>query len=284
MNKTQKFFPKNVEKMYEKGNFNKFFEEVSIPKKIEDFKNQPIENVIHEIDLQPIVETQEEPLHPNTASVPDSDLLDEADDIVIKSPFPQYVPIEKEKSKKPIVLLIGVLLGIIGLGAGVWMFKAEKPTSEIVIPMVAGDNDNHVLPDVSTIHLPLQKAEIIPQPESVKEPQEPQEENEVKINEPAVIIEPSLSEPEIEQNKNIEQAKPLSEAQHLKNEDKESEKTNLDKNVVKPTPAAPVNPVLEKSTQVPKPPAKKVKKETPKKDIWELEADKKLQELNDTLK
>lgn len=278
MNKTQKFFPKNVEKMYEKGNFNEFFDEVSIPKKVEDFKAQPIENVIHEIELLPVDSTQEEDPYLNTVKAPDSDISDEADDAhFVKSPIPQYVPIENTKSKKPIALLIGVAFGVVAIGVGFWMCKATKPTSEIIIPMVVEESNGHGFPDISTIHLPLQKSEIIPQPEPVKESQEI---DEIKSDDKAVINEPSSKE----QEKNIEQTNPSSEIESLKTDVKEdTEKTELENTVVKPKLDAPVKPVSLKPIEAPKPP-KKVKKETPKKDIWELEADKKLQELNDTLK
>lgn len=279
MNKTQKFFPKNVEKMYEKGNFNKFFDEVSIPKRVEAFKAEPLEDIIHEIDLLPIKEAPIE-----TESAPeaiidygDTKILTEVDNSQYEPPIPQHTPIEREKSKKPLGLLVGIVLGVVAIGAGVWIYKQNKPTSEIVIPMIAEESKTEALPDLNAIHLPLQNAEVIAPPETEKEPESVLDKTD-DIQENAVKDE---DKQEInDTDRTVEPKEGKQEAEAPKND--EIEKNNITHDENQAIETAPVKALPKKAIKEPKP-VKKIKKE-PKKEVWELEADKKLQELNDALK
>lgn len=277
MNKTQKFFPKNVEKMYEKGNFNNFFDEVSIPQKVEAFKAEPIEDIIHEIELLPV---KEAPLEmqveqDNIIHHEDENLTQDVNDYQMpQSPIPQYVPIEQQRKKKPVGLLIALVLGISAISAGVWIYKQNKPQSEIIIPMIAEENNTETLPDLNTIHLPTQQADVVTPPEPIKENDSTFEDN--------TNIEITAPESENKNNKTEEipeTKEPLPEQDTSENKTVENSPANADN---KPTEPTKVKQMVKKPTEESKP-VKKVKKE-PKKDIWELEADKKLQELNDALK
>jgi len=279
MNKTQKFFPKNVEKMYEKGNFNKFFEEVSIPQKVEAFKAEPIEDIIHEIELLPVKEAPLEMQVEQDSIIhhEDENLTQDVNDYQMpQSPIPQYVPIEQQRKKKPVGLLIALVLGISAISAGVWIYKQNKPQSEIIIPMIAEENNTETLPDLNTIHLPIQQAEIVTPPEPVNENDSTFENNpntEIKAPEPE-------DKDNVNKTEEIPETKePLPEQDTSENKTGEKSPANADN---KPTEPTKVKQMVKKPTEEIKP-VKKVKKE-PKKDIWELEADKKLQELNDALK
>ena len=279
MNKTQKFFPKNVEKMYEKGNFNKFFDEVSIPQKVEAFKAEPIEDIIHEIELLPVKEAPLE-MQVEKDSIThheDENLTQDVNDYQMpQSPIPQYVPIEQQRKKKPVGLLIALVLGISAISAGVWIYKQNKPQSEIIIPMIAEENNTETLPDLNTIHLPTQQADVVTPPEPINENDSTFENN----------PNTEIKAPEIEDKDNVnkteeipETKEPLPEQDTSENQTVEKSPANADN---KPTEPTKVKQMVKKPTEEIKP-VKKVKKE-PKKDIWELEADKKLQELNDALK
>ncbi len=279
MNKTQKFFPKNVEKMYEKGNFNKFFDEISIPQKVEAFKAEPIEDIIHEIELLPVKEAPLE-MQVEKDSIThheDENLTQDVNDYQMpQSPIPQYVPIEQQRKKKPVGLLIALVLGISAISAGVWIYKQNKPQSEIIIPMIAEENNTETLPDLNTIHLPTQQADVVTPPEPINENDSTFENN----------PNTEIKAPEIEDKDNVnkteeipETKEPLPEQDTSENQTVEKSPANADN---KPTEPTKVKQMVKKPTEEIKP-VKKVKKE-PKKDIWELEADKKLQELNDALK
>lgn len=279
MNKTQKFFPKNVEKMYEKGNFNKFFDEISIPQKVEAFKAEPIEDIIHEIELLPIKEAPLE-MQAEQDSVThheDENLTQDVNDYQMpQSPIPQYVPIEQQRKKKPIGILIALVLGISAISTGVWIYKQNKPQSEIVIPMITEENNTETLPDLNTIHLPIQQAEVVTPPEPVKE-------NDSAFKDDTNI---EITAPESEDKNNVSKTEGVSEIKESlpeqdtsKNQTVENGPANVED---KPTEPTKLKQTVKKSTEEVKP-VKKTKKE-PKKDIWELEADKKLQELNDALK
>jgi len=277
MNKTQKFFPKNVEKMYEKGNFNKFFDEVSIPQKVEAFKAEPIEDIIHEIELLPVKEAPLE-MQVEKDSIThheDENLTQDVNDYQIpQSPIPQYVPIEQQRKKKPVGLLIALVLGISAISAGVWIYKQNKPQSEIIIPMIAEENNTETLPDLNTIHLPTQQADVVTPPEPIKENDSTFEDN--------TNIEITAPESEDKNNKTEEipeTKESLPKQDASKNQTVENSPANVGN---KPTEPTKVKQTVKNPTEEIKP-VKKVKKE-PKKDIWELEADKKLQELNDALK
>lgn len=279
MNKTQKFFPKNVEKMYEKGNFNKFFDEVSIPKRVEAFKAEPLEDIIHEIDLLPIKETPIETENAPEAIIDyaDAKSLTDIDNVQPESPIPQYIPIERENSKKPLGLLIGIVLGVVAIGAGVWIYKQNKPTSEIVIPMITEESKTEALPDLNAIHLPLQNAEVIAPPETVKEPESVLD----KTDDMQENVEKDEDKKEInDTDRTVEPKEDKQETENPKNN--EIEKNNITNNENQTIEAAPVKASPKKAIKETKP-VKKIKKES-KKDVWELEADKKLQELNDALK
>ncbi|MDI6976670.1 hypothetical protein [Serratia sp. Se-RSBMAAmG] len=279
MNKTQKFFPKNVEKMYEKGNFNKFFDEVSIPQKVEAFKAEPIEDIIHEIELLPVKEAPLE-MQVEQDSIThheDENLTQDVNDYQMpQSPIPQYVPIEQQRKKRPAGLLIALVLGIFAISTGVWIYKQNKPQSEIIIPMIAEENNTETLPDLNTIHLPIQQAEVVIPPEPVKEHDSTFEDNtNIEITAPE-----SEDKDNVDKKEEIPETKEsLPEQDTSKNQTVEKSTANVDN---KPTEPTKVKQTVKKPTEEPKP-IKKVRKE-PKKDIWELEADKKLQELNDALK
>lgn len=279
MNKTQKFFPKNVEKMYEKGNFNKFFDEVSIPQKVEAFKAEPIEDIIHEIELLPVKEAPLEIQVEQDTIMPheDENLTQDVNDYQIpQPPIPQYVPIEKQRKKKPVGLLIALVLGISAISAGVWIYKQNKPQSEIVIPMIAEENNTETLPDLNTIHLPLQQADVVTPPEPIKENDSTFEDN----------TNTEITAPESEDKDNVDKMEEIPETKESLPEQDTSENQTVEKSPAnvdnKPTEPTKVKQMVKKPTEENKS-VKRVKKE-PKKDMWELEADKKLQELNDALK